>query len=76
MEEDMLIEDVGLRGAYGQEEDESGLDQDASMENGQGEEVTGISQEPPTSVIVTNLTNDTFDDPDQRVSSSGVSLLL
>ncbi|KAK4324332.1 hypothetical protein Pmani_005021 [Petrolisthes manimaculis] len=36
------------------------------MENDQGEEETGISQEPPTSVIVTNLTTDIFDEPGQR----------
>lgn len=80
---DMLIEELQTsprgeeeaggtyeNGAGGGEEGAGGLDQ--SLEGGAGGENDGgdsvSSLEPPTSIIVTNLTLETFEQPEERVS--------
>ncbi|XP_071542743.1 calcipressin-1 isoform X2 [Panulirus ornatus] len=69
MQEDMIIEDIGVGMPNGEEEDEegaAGFDHDSGTTTGEEEEAGG-NQEPPTSIIVTNLLINTFDDPEERV---------
>ncbi|KAG7167495.1 sarah-like [Homarus americanus] len=68
--DDMLIEDIGMGTTNGEEEVEAaGYSQDPDMQTSTGEEVDGeaaVNQEPPTSIIVTNLLAQTFDEPEER----------